>query len=283
MVETPLSSCAQEYDADYVGANAVLTASDGRDLLMFYEAGNKSAGATRISHGWEYNVMALARSSDGGLTWRRDSVVLSGTDPRPTTRTQTSQPGISEGGLLVANGYIYAFFQYVPNQVASGEPQSVIQAARAPLSSDGKAGTWTKYYRGAFSQPGLGGMGSPILPADQGGCTRPVEVWPAYSAYLKAYVLAFLCNEGWFFSTSSDLLSWTPPTKFMAMTMWQRCQPMDWNFVLVTPGQPAGVLGRTGYVVYAHSEHRGEGCGSRFDAHELWVRPFTFSGGPPSP
>jgi hypothetical protein len=36
------------------------------------------------------------------------------------------------------------------------------------------------------------------------GCTRPAQPWPVFSACLNAYVLVFLANEGWFFSTSTD-------------------------------------------------------------------------------
>ena len=279
---TPDESCLQNPDADYVGANSVITASNGKDLLMLYEAGNKTLGDNSISHGWEYNVMALARSTDNGITWKREGVILSGADPKPADQTgATSQPGISEPGTIIANGYIYMFYQYIPNRTLDPEAPSVIQVARAPASGDGAPGTWTKYYQGSFSQPGLGGRGSPVVATGKGtACTRPVQVWPAFSTYLNAYVLTFLCNEGWFFSTSTDLITWTTPTNFMPMKMWQHCQPMDWNFIFVTPGNKAGVIGRTGYVLYAHTDSKGNGCSTGFSPHMLWVRSFTFSGRP---
>jgi hypothetical protein len=275
--DAPAASCQQDPDADYVGANAVIPARDGSDLLMFYEAGNKSIGTMKIEHGWEFNVIARARSADNGLTWTRQDVVLSGADPKPVRRTEITQPGISEPGAIVANGYIYMFYQYVPNQAADPDAPSAIQVARAPLANDGAAGTWMKYEGGSFSQPGLGGRGSPIVATGgTSGCTRPVEVWPARSSYLDAYVLLYLCNEGWFFSTSTDLVGWTPPAVFMPMKMWQPCQPMDWNYTLVTPGSPGGIIGERGYVLYAHAEARGLGCSGRFSPHMLWVRPFAF-------
>jgi len=273
----PSTSCTQNPDADYVGANFVMRAQNGTDLLMFYEAGNKSIGNTPVSHGWEFNVIARARSSDNGLTWTREDVVLSGTDPKPTVRSEVAQPGLSEPGAIVANGYIYMLYQYVPNSGTDPDAPSVIQVARAPLASDGAAGSWMKYYRGGFTEPGIAGRGSPVV-ATGGttGCTRPVEVWPAFSTYLKAYVLAFVCNEGWFFATSTDLVTWSAPRNFLPMKMWQPCQAMDWNYVLATPGNEAGVIGRTGFVLYAHSGVKGLGCGGSFSPHMLWVRPFSF-------
>ena len=72
---------------------------------------------------------------------------------------------------------------------------------------------------------------------------------------------------------STDLVKWTPPSQFLDMTMWREGQPMDWNYILVTPGNPGGVIDQTGYVLYASSLSRKESEGG----HEFWVRPFTFN------
>jgi hypothetical protein len=247
--EAGASSCWQNYDADYVGANAVFTAANGKGLLMFYETGNRNYGPN--VHGPEYNVIALARSTDNGRTWTRQGPVISGTDLKPNTQSGvgTTQPGVSESGAIISNGYIYMFYQYIPNDSSETEAPSVIQVARAPIASDGAPGNWTKFYNGSFgSQPGLGGLGSTIVATGQGsGCTRPVQVWPAFSTYLNCYILFYLCNEGWFYSTSADLVTWTSPTQFLNMSMWHDCRPMDLNYILVTLGNPGGVIGQTGY------------------------------------
>jgi hypothetical protein len=217
------SSCRQNYDADYMGANSVINASISKDLFMFYEAGNKSIGSTQ-PNGWEYNVMALARSSDNGRTWTRQGVVVSGSDPKVNS-VVTTQPGVSEADAIIANGYFYMLFQYVPNLDSEPEAPSVIQVARAPLASDGAPGSWMKYYNGGWAQPGLGGKRETIVTTGKrSGCTRPVQVWPVFNTYLNAYVLTFLCNEGWFFSTTTDLVTWAAPTQFLNMPMWQSCQ-----------------------------------------------------------
>ena len=274
-------NCRMIYDADYVGANSVVRASNGKDLLMFYEAGNKGYGFNSTSPDGEFNVIALARSTDEGVTWTRLGPVISGPDTMAESYPGISQPGISEPGVVVANGYIYMFYNYCPNDTSEPESPSVIQVARAPLSGDGAPGTWTKFRNGLFgSDPGLRGQGSPIVAT--GGttnCTRPVQVWPAFCKYLKQWVLFFLANEGWFFSTSSDLVTWSAPTKFLDMLMWRTCKPMDLNYILVTPGLPAGVIDRTGLVLYASTPSHGGGCPTMVP-HELWVRPFTFSASP---
>jgi hypothetical protein len=274
-------SCRQNYDADYVGANSVITASNGNDLLMFYEAGNKTYGSGPPAKGeGEYNVMALARSSDNGRSWTPQGVVLSGDDPKPTSEPTANQPGVGEPGTVVANGYIYMVYFYHPNFPVDKHVQDFLQIARAPVASDGAPGSWMKYYDGAWEQPGIGGKGSTILPIDvASGITNPGMVWPVFSTYLNAFVLMFLANEGWFFATSTDLITWTQPANFMPMQMWRPCQPMDWNFIFVTPGKTGGVIGQTGYVLYAHTDHKGLNC-DKYYSHELWVRPFTFNMGP---
>jgi len=256
----------------------VIRASNGTDLLMFYEAGNRTYGSGPHANAvGEYNVMALARSTDNGLTWTRQGVVVSGTDPKPTSLGGTTQPGISEPGMVTANGFLYMFFQYIPNEDSDPEAPSVIQVARAPIASDGGPGSWMKYFNGSWGEPGIGGKGSTIVATGTGTeCTRPVMVWPVFNTFLNAYVLTFLCNQGWFFSTSTDLVTWALPTQFLNQAMWINDLTADHNYIFVTPGNPGGVIGRIGYVLYSHSPSRN----TPGITHELWVRPFTFSKSP---
>jgi len=276
-------------DSDYVGANAVITATNGHDLLMFYEAGSKTYGGTNYSgiiNGQKvgvYNVMALARSTNNGLTWARQGTIVSGTDPRPDVPPPANQPGVGEPGIIVTNGYIYMIYVYHTNAPTNRNQKGSIQIARAPVASDGAPGSWVKYYTNAWNQPGLGGLGDTILTLKAaGGVTNPEMVWPCFNTYLNAYVLTFLADLGWYFSTSTNLMNWTMPVNFMPAQMWQDCQPMDWNYVFVTPGNPVGVIGQTGYVLYAHTDSRGLGCTNGFSPHELWIRPFAFTQYPPS-
>ncbi|MGA9100128.1 MAG: hypothetical protein WB392_14485 [Methanotrichaceae archaeon] len=73
-------------------------------------------------------------------------------------------------------------------------------------------------------------------------------------------------------------MNWTSPTQFLNMSMWHDCQPMDLNYILVTPGDPGGVIGQTGYVLYASTPSHGGGRPTMVP-HELWIRPFTFTKG----
>ena len=60
---------------------------------------------------------------------------------------------------------------------------SRIHLARSRLADGGRPGTWYKYYQGTFTQPGLGGLSTPIDPA--GHLNRS---WVSYNTYLNSYL-----------------------------------------------------------------------------------------------
>lgn len=92
------------------------------------------------------------------------------------------------------------------------------------------------------------------------------------SNFIYAYVLVFIANEGRFFSTSTNLTTWSSPVQFFTAPNDESTQglPADENVILVTPGNPVQGIGQTGIVLYAHTPV----CGGVL--HELTPRPFTF-------
>ncbi len=271
--------CVHNWDSDYGGANYVFTARNGRDLLMLYHGETRTFGATTNRHAPFYAAVGVARSRDGGLSWTDRTMVVSGAEEQWTTNPGTKPNGIPEGGAIVAGDYVYAVYPYFRQATDPAEaPQPTLEMARAPLAGDGAPGTWTKLFEGSYGrQPGLHGQGSPIV-RTAGACTTPRQPALAYSRWLKAHVLTFICSEGWFFSvsTDADLAQWSVPTQFTfpAQKQFQAGQPNDDNSVLVTKGLPGGVIDRSGLVLYAHTDRFGAG---QDDPHELWSRSFTFS------
>ena len=268
-------ACWNNIDADYAGADLVFRASNSTDLLMLYHAQTKYYGVRPPDRQTDpsWCVIGLARSTDNGVNWNREGAVVSGSDPKPDTIPSAGILGVVEPGGILANGYIYAFYSYFPTPDEPDGGPPTIQVARAPIGTDGVPGSWTKYYSGSFgSQPGLGGLGSQVVPTVLED-TRPAQPWPVYSTYLNAYVLLFLCEGGWYFSTSTDLVTWAPPKKFFSAPAneFTAGQPTDENVILVTPGSPSQVIGQTGYVLYAHTPSWGSA------PHELWMRTFAFN------
>lgn len=95
--------------------------------------------------------IGYAESNDGGKKWTKLGFIITG-----TYKEHAADPAI-----LVRGDYIYMWYQ---EAVSDTQPFQAI--ARAPLSTFGKPGSWSKYYCGAngcgFTEPGLGGQATPI-------------------------------------------------------------------------------------------------------------------------
>jgi hypothetical protein len=107
------------------------------------------------NYGQTHASMVMAASTDYGLTWKIEGLIISGVDP-PANGKET---GDSCGNVVRGNdGYDYAYCVHNGGHSWDGGYGFI---ARAPSSSPGP-GKWKKYYNGAWSEPGVGGKSSPI-------------------------------------------------------------------------------------------------------------------------
>ncbi|MGW5736725.1 MULTISPECIES: RICIN domain-containing protein [Streptomyces] len=138
--------------------------------------------------GLHYDAIDYALSTDQGKTWTIKDHVL--TSPYSTRRgDDTAFPhdtyhyGNGDARLFVdtASGYFYVYYNSrvipkggVPGAWTDGSRGHV---ARAPMSGKLAPGSWKKWYDGAWSQPGIGGLESNMEPVDAGHPTgyTPVE------------------------------------------------------------------------------------------------------------
>jgi hypothetical protein len=141
----------------------------------------------------------MARSHDNGLHWQRAGAIINGMQPKSVGTPPRSVMGAGNPSAIIAGGYMYVF--YVNLGYNTGPDQTHV--ARAPVSSDGKPGSWSKWYRGSFSQPGIGGSSTPVMPR-----AAPVSqtVWAAngivsYNSYFHAYLNVFQTAIGLYYAT----------------------------------------------------------------------------------
>ncbi|MFE0106221.1 RICIN domain-containing protein [Streptomyces sp. NPDC059009] len=134
--------------------------------------------------GIHYDAIDYAVSTDQGRTWTvKDHVI---TSPYSTKRGDTGQfphetysYGDGDQRLFVdaASGYFYVY--YGSRIVAKGGnwEDSLAHVARAPIAKKMAPDSWEKWYDGAWSQPGVGGKESNMVPANEPGDTgyTPVE------------------------------------------------------------------------------------------------------------
>jgi len=236
-----------EFDENYAAPGSVLqnpTLPAG-NLMMIYHAENHCPGGV-----WQTNFYAtvgFARSSDNGRTWPAPEngalggpsryAVLQSSDPPPTV----PHPGLGDAAPSAfvdksASGdyYLYATYAYFSS---SGQ---AIRVARAKLGADPL--TFLKWYNGSFSQPGIGGLDSAVMPSTGCGSTSQSDPEISYNDDLGLYLMIFLCNSdptgdapigAWYYSTATslDLEDWTAP---------QLIQNSQYPHMLSCPGQTTG-------------------------------------------
>ncbi|WP_323137340.1 RICIN domain-containing protein [Streptomyces sp. NBC_01619] len=127
--------------------------------------------------GLHYDAIDYAVSKDQGRTWNIKDHVL--TSPYSTKRDDNAAfphdlyyYGNGDARLSVdtASGYFYVYYNSraipkggVPGGWTDGSRGHV---ARAPMSAKMAPGSWKKWYDGAWSQPGVGGLESNMEPVD---------------------------------------------------------------------------------------------------------------------
>ncbi|MFF9092902.1 RICIN domain-containing protein [Streptomyces sp. NPDC014802] len=120
-----------------------------------------------------YDAIDYAVSTDQGRTWTiKDHVI---TSPYSTKRgdttafpQQTYDYGDGDPRLYVdaASGYFYVFYGSRIVQKGGGWQAFHGHVARAPIGGKMAPGSWRKWYDGTWSQPGVGGRESNMVPVD---------------------------------------------------------------------------------------------------------------------
>lgn len=158
-----------------------------------------------------------ATSTDKGATWTLGDTIISGDTPEFASEHpgRYESFGNADQKMYVdeASGYFYVYYMKSWIDKETGYMWKTWQVARSPISEGMKPGTWMKWYKGEWSEPGVGGHDSPLFSPP---CTG---VLTFYSTYLERYVAIGMQKESnhGFISTCTDLnkQDWTTPQKFI--------------------------------------------------------------------
>ena len=175
-------------------------------------------------------VIGAAVSYDEGLTWEdRGPVIENG---------YAVDCGYDNGYFVGGNGDFSVVvgpasqhFYFIFSNYAGPREEQGIAVARSTYADRGQAGTVTKYYGGAWDEPGIGGKATALLRSSTGWKGPHVEsFWgPSvhWNAYLGLYVAVlnhtdgqYWAQEGVYLSFSHDLVSWTKPLKMLNSNDW---------------------------------------------------------------
>ncbi len=251
-----------EFDENYAGPGSVVqdpTLPPG-NLIVIYEAENHCPAG--IHHVPFYATVGFARSADNGRTWPAPANSEFGNaDRHPIFKSPYPEPSdpLNLSTTSMGNGIPSAFvdvndegdaYLYVSygNFVGSLHPQptdGLIRVGRAKLGNvhdqfdgddhgNGKDPSWNanqvpqltfyKWYEGGFSQPGIAGFDSGVLPTT--GCTGNQRMSSlTFNDDLRLYMMFFVCSPSridpitgdtyaaWYFATATSLdrQDWSMP------------------------------------------------------------------------
>jgi hypothetical protein len=241
------------FDNGYAGPGSVIRASNGQDLLMFYNAED---------HQWDepagfnafYASVGLAHSSDEGQTWERLGAVITGRDPKPASPSRVANGAGGPSALVnESEGFIYLYYVDWPTLQGPATGLDEIHVARAPISSDGIPGSWMKYFQGRFSEPGLGGNSEGVIKGPSQEAFWAAFPGVSFNISLDAYLAVFVSADGFYVSTSLDGLKWSVGRMIFAATAPSTGDPWYLYPSLLSPSQPTNATTTvTGYLYYGH-------------------------------
>jgi len=306
----PFMSCNITFDSgfdeNYAGPGSVVqdpTLPSG-NFIIFYEAENHCPGG--VNQQPYYATVGFARSSDYGKTWPAPVAgALGDTARHPVLRDVNPEPLTSHPpmGDAIPSAFVderqrgrrpLIYIVYGSHPGPTGTADGLLRVATASLDADfrlpiGASETGTqpeffKWYNGAFSQPGVGGLDSGVTPSI--GCTGHQDMGQiSYNDDLGLYLLTFVCvsksDAAWYYSTATDLAlqNWSVPQQITgsALSITNNCgdngtsgQQFDgWYPSFMSPGVAAGHTRLTGMVFYMN------GCDT--GTHEFMSRTFTIA------
>lgn len=296
----PTYDITSEFDENYAAPGSVVqdpTLAAG-NLIMLYEAENHCPGG--VNQQPYYATVGFARSSDGGKTWPSPVNSLLGDATRhPVLKSVNPQPA-SGGYPAMGNAipsafvdknsagdyYLYVVYDYYDGGLTPAA-DGLLRVARAKLGTDPLV--FQKWYNGAFSEAGIGGLDSGVLPKT--GCTGRQDMGEiTRNDDLGEYLFIFVCESGptgarvgaWYYSTATSLDSqnWTAPQMIQnsQFPVTRPCTGLTaggqfdgWYPSFMSPGAAAGHTKLTGLAFLLN------GC--NIGSRQFMSRTFTITTG----
>ena len=242
---------------NYVAGGPVYRDEATGARVMIYHAEKHGKSAKDF-----YSVLGMAVSTDAsGLTFRDLGTIVEPNLP-------TGQTEVGGGSFAVLDSYFNVYYRdWFPDG-----SRSELAVARAPVTDlinnalGGLATPFTKYYNGSWSQPGRGGLASPLE------IGNPPNSWSAvsYNDYLDGLVMV---SSQWepgagnlYMATSQDGVNWSGRQP-VVLDAGEQFYPS-----MIGTGPDPTVTGKSFYVYYTDSQ---KGAWSRWSDAQLVRRAIT--------
>jgi len=255
---------AGSFDAGYAGLGAVYAAPDGT-LYGYYEGQNRD-DIVPFANGLPgyYAEIALATSTDNGLTWTKVGPVITSDQKKTDVITAKASAGGVSGPAVAPSPdgrYLYLYFAD-----HSGDSNRGVQIclARADLMQGAPLpGQFVKRNGTDFIEPGLGGPCVPVINGigfDYADTLQPNVV---YSTFAKRYFATFVVHD-WYSLDNQDGLGYTGLAYAISEDgiNWTSPLPLLRELVIPTVGAPIAAHGsivwddaeqQTGWLLYGAS------------------------------
>jgi hypothetical protein len=215
-----------------------------------------------------YARIGLAVSTDNGKTWEKYGPIITSSKPKEWTYySGQADRGAAEPGLVSETRGIYLYTYYTELSRQDGRGEQVCIARACITNGIPMPGSWEKYYRGSFSQPGIGGMDTPVLSARKYDQAEAIFPHVVYSKYLGKYVMTVninywkeyyyhtgLKNSGIYICYSDNGIEWSLPIMLIrdyAVPMIGKS--LSWQAVIIWDNDK----GKSGWLVYGYTPRWG--------------------------
>jgi hypothetical protein len=204
-----------------------------------------------------YSLLGLAVSKDDGLHWTDLGEII-----RPNQPYESDLAGFDLGSpQLIGSPDGKYFYVYFPDWIANGTTQptaTIVSVARAPIATvleaafgeRPHAAAFEKYYKGTWSQPGIGGLSTDLNP--NAGYAGAANV--AYDSAFDRYVIIADDTVHISYAESVDGLVWTLPVR---LRQDENNQTSFDYAVPIGTGDDPNVLGEQFYVFFTYGSAQG--------------------------
>jgi hypothetical protein len=173
---------------------------DGHNLIGFPHVEYRDPAIKPGQPHQAWKSMAVTYSSDNGRTWTPFEQILTSDKPVPDPVTWG---GVGDAGIIYDADAARWRAYYSAYRMTVAES----------YDAKGRPGTWTKYYDGSFSQPGLGGLSGPkswLRSLDEVPGAAPAVHW---NTYVRRWIMVFhsYIDKNIYISSSIDGITWIKP------------------------------------------------------------------------
>ena len=183
---------AGSYDNGYAGISGAYYHTDNKLYAIYH--GEDQEGMPPVGGGIPgfYCSVCLAVSTDNGASFSKSGPIITSQKPK----SWDAYPGQADKGAgepycaASRDGkYLYAY--YTEHSRVNNRGVQICMARCDVSTGAPLPGRWYKYYNGAFSEAGIGGLDTPVMSADFMDNSEALEPFVDYSPYLGRYVMIF--------------------------------------------------------------------------------------------